>query len=136
MGTLRFRAASVLFATGLLACGASDKAKTPEAAVRALIAAARAGDRSAVFRRLGPSTRGLIESQAGAARRLSGRVPLKPEDFLSVGWAPPAWEATGMRVTRKDDQSADVDVFSAAGDRHALTLVREGGDWKVELPVR
>ena len=29
------------------------------------------------------------------SRRTGGRLALKPEDFLSVGWAPPAWEPAG-----------------------------------------
>jgi len=27
-----------------------------------------------------------------------------------------------------------VEVYSAAGDRHSLTLIREGKEWKIELP--
>jgi hypothetical protein len=36
-------------------------------------------------------------------------------------------------VHREHDR-AEVEVFSAAGDRHSLTLVREGKEWKIELP--
>jgi hypothetical protein len=41
-----------------------------------------------------------------------------------------------MRTLRRDDHSALVEVFSAAGDRHTVTLVREGDEWKIELPGR
>jgi hypothetical protein len=61
---------------------------------------------------------------------------MKPEDFLSVGWAPPAWEPAGTRLLRRDRDSAEVEVYSATGDRHALTLAREGREWKIELPGR
>jgi hypothetical protein len=46
----------------------------------------------------------------------------------------PQWEAAGMRTLRRDDGSAEVEVYSATGDRHTLQLVREGPEWKVELP--
>ena len=47
---------------------------------------------------------------------------------------PPAWEIAGIRTLRRDDSSAEVEVYSATGDRHTLSLVREGPEWKVELP--
>lgn len=129
---------SVLVAATLLAgaCGGRDRATTPEGAVKLLIASARGGDRASVYQRLGPATRARIDGLQVAARKTSGRVAMKPEDFLSVGWAPPAWEPAGMRTLRRDDHSADVEVYSAAGDRHTVALVREGGEWKIELPGR
>jgi hypothetical protein len=106
----------------------------PEGAVKLLIAAARTGDRAAVYQRLGPRTRARIEALQEGTKRTGGRLVIKPEDFLSVGWAPPAWESSGLRTLRRDDTTAEVEVFSSTGDRHALQLVREGEEWKVELP--
>ena len=57
-----------------------------------------------------------------------------PEDFISVGWAPPAWEPAGTRTVRRDGSHAEVEVYSAAGDRDLLKLVRVGKEWKIELP--
>ena len=51
-----------------------------------------------------------------------------------MGWAPPAWEPAGIRTVQREPERAEVEVFSAAGDRHALSLVREGKEWKIELP--
>jgi hypothetical protein len=51
-----------------------------------------------------------------------------------VGWAPPAWEPAGIRTVQRDRERAEVEVYSAAGDRHTLSLVREGKEWKIELP--
>lgn len=104
--------------------------------MRLLIASARAGDRAAVYQRLGPATRGRIDGLLAGARRMSGRVMMKPEDFLSVGWAPPAWEPAGTRILRRDERSAEVEVYSVAGDRHALEMVKEGAEWKAELPAK
>jgi len=108
--------------------------KSPEGAVALLITAARTGDRAGVYQRLGPTTRARIARLQEATRRTGGRLVMKPEDFLSVGWAPPAWEIAGTRTLRRDDRTAEVELYSAAGDRHPLQLVREGEEWKVEIP--
>jgi hypothetical protein len=120
----------------LLGCSGAEGPDSPEGAVRLFIAAARSGDRGSVFSRLGPSTRARIEGLESSIRPLSGRTQIKPEDFLSVGWAPPAWEPSGTRLLQRTRESAEVEVFSSAGDRHSLSLVREGREWKIELPGR
>ena len=126
-----------VLALGLsLGCSGSEGPESPEGAVRLFITAARTGDRGSVFARLGPATRARIESLESTIRPLSGRTQIKPEDFLSVGWAPPAWEPAGTRLLSRTRESAEVEVYSSAGDRHALSLVREGRDWKIELPGR
>ena len=61
---------------------------------------------------------------------------LRPEDLVTVGWLPPAWEPAGMRLLRRDGTEAEVEVYSAAGDRQAIRTVQEGKSWKVELPFR
>jgi hypothetical protein len=117
-------------------CGGRDDASNPEAAVRALIAAARAGDRAAVYARLGPATRAHIEALLSGAHRTGGTRTFRPEDLVTVGWLPPAWEPAGIRVLRRDDAEAEVEVYSAAGDRQTVRTVREGRSWNVELPFR
>jgi hypothetical protein len=129
---MRSRLYALLLA--LTACSGRGEGKSPEGAVQLLINAARSGDRAGVFQRLGPRTRGRIEALQESTRRTGGRLVMKPEDFLSVGWATPAWESAGTRTLRRDDVSAEVEVYSATGDRHALSLVREGAEWKIELP--
>lgn len=120
-----------VFATG---CG-SDEA-SPEAAVRLMIAQARAGDRLAVYQRFGPRTRGRIDEMLAGARKTGGTRVLRPEDLVTVGWVPPAWEAAGTRVLRREGDEAEVEVYSAAGDRQTVRVVREDKVWKVELPLR
>lgn len=116
------------------ACSSRERADNPEGAVHLFIAAARSGDRSAVYQRLGPQTRGRIENLLSSNQHQGGRLVAKPEDFFSVGWAPPAWEPAGTRTVSRDHDHAEVEVYSAAGDRHSLSLVREGKEWKIELP--
>jgi hypothetical protein len=118
----------------VLAACSGGGVRSPEDAVQTLITAARSGDRYGVYARLGPKTRARIHGLQASTRRTSGRVVLRAEDFLSVGWAPPAWEPAGVRVLRREGDVAEVEVYSAAGDRHGLALVREGQEWRVELP--
>jgi hypothetical protein len=117
-------------------CSGSAPGASPEGAVAELIAAARSGDRAAVYQRLGPRTRGRIEEILASARKSGGARLLRPEDLVTVGWVPPAWEATAIHELRRQDDEAEVDVASAAGDHQAITLVREGKRWMVELPLR
>ncbi len=125
---------SLLLALLVAAC--SGQRGGPEAAVQQLISSARTGDRVSVYQRLGPETRNRILALQTTSRRSSGRLVMKPDDFLSVGWAPPAWEPAGMRTLHREGDSAEVEVYSASGERHAVRLVREGGEWKIELPGR
>jgi hypothetical protein len=122
-----------------LGCGDGEPGASPEAAVRQLIAAARAGDRVAVYNRLGPRTRGRIDEILASSRKSGGTRLLQPEDLVTVGWVPPAWEASSIRELRRQNDSldgAEVEVASAAGDRQTVVTVREGRRWMVELPLR
>ena len=118
----------------LAACSGRGRADNPEGTVNLFIVAARSGDRVAVYQLLGPETRSRIEALLTSSHHLGGRNIARPEDFFSVGWAPPAWEPAGVRTVQRDRDRAEVEVYSAAGDRHPLTLVREGKQWKIELP--
>jgi len=120
----------------LAACGGHDGGSSPETAVQSLIAASRAGDRAAVYQRFGPRTRARVEALLSTARRTGGTRVLRPEDLVTVGWLPPAWEAAGTRLLHADDAEAEVEVYSAGGDRQSVKTVREGNSWKVELPFR
>jgi hypothetical protein len=121
---------------GAAGCGGCDDGSSPEAAVESLIAAARAGDRAAVYARFGPRTRARVDDLLSSAQRTGGTRMLRPEDLVTVGWLSPAWEPAGTRLLRRDGTEAEVEVFSAAGDRQAIKTVQEGKAWKVELPFR
>lgn len=115
------------------ACGARAE-RDPETVVEHFIAAANAGNSADVYALLGPESRKRLDELRQSAKRVSGRLALQPEDFLSVGRAPAAWEPQGVRLLRRSDTVATVQVYSAAGDRYAINLVRQGRAWKVELP--
>ena len=118
------------------ACSSRDDGSSPEAAVQSLIAAARAGDRLAVYQRFGPRTRARIDDLLSSARRTGATRVLRPEDLVTVGWVPPAWEAAGTRLLHRDGDEAEVEVYSGGGDRQSVRVVREAKSWKVELPLR
>ena len=117
-------------------CSSGDRGGSPEDAVRQLIASAHAGDGIAVYRRLGPRTRGRIEGILASARKSGGARLLRPEDLVTVGWVPPAWEASNVHEQNRAGDEADVEVASAAGDRQTVHVVRENKRWFVELPLR
>jgi hypothetical protein len=118
------------------ACSTRDEGSTPESAVHLLIASARAGDRAAVYERFGPRTRARLDELLASAHKTGGARMLRPQDLVTVGWVPPAWEAAGVRTLHRSHDEAEVEVYSAAGDRQSVRLVREGRSWKVELPLR
>lgn len=121
-------------ATGAVG-GCGDRAmQNPEAVVHRFITASNTGQRDEVYRLLGPRSQARLHEQRQSAKRVSGRLALQPEDFLAVGRAAPAWEATNVRLLRRSDEQAEVQVSSAAGDRATVTLVKQGGAWRVELP--
>ena len=115
----------------LAGCGSGrgDPAKV----VERFVVATRNGDRVAVYQDLGPRTRGRIESTMRAAKRVGGRLELKPYDLLSVGHAPPTWESATIRTVEVNGDRATVSVQSSTGDRHDVELVSEGRAWKIEL---
>jgi hypothetical protein len=128
--------AALALALALGACSGHDGGSSPEDAVQSLIAAARAGDRLAVYQRFGPRTRARIDDLLSSARRTGATRVLRPEDLVTVGWVPPAWEAAGTRLLRRDGDEAEVEVYSGGGDRQSVRVVREVKSWKVELPLR
>jgi hypothetical protein len=121
---------------GSAACSTHDGGSSPEDSVQSLIAAARAGDRVAVYQRLGPRTRARIDELMSSARRTGATRVLRPEDLVTVGWVPPAWEAAGTRLLHREGNEAEVEVYSGGGDRQSVRVVREAKSWKVELPLR
>jgi hypothetical protein len=135
-GRIALLAALVVLATRAAGCSSRDDGSSPEGAVQSLIAAARAGDRLAVYQRFGPRTRARIDDLLSSARRTGATRILRPEDLVTVGWVPPAWEAAGTRLLRRYGDDAEVEVYSGGGDRQSVRVVREAKSWKVELPLR
>jgi hypothetical protein len=123
-----------LVALALLWAGCSAGTRSPEGAVRAFAEAAADGDRAAVVRLLGPSTRARLADDAKRAAELSGRRAMAPEEMLASGWFPPRVRIDEVRELRREHGRATVEVVGKGGERETVTVVDEGGAWKVELP--
>jgi hypothetical protein len=118
----------------LLLVGCSAGTRSPEGAVRAFAEAAADGDRAAAFRLLGPTTRAKLADDAKRAAELSGRRAMAPEEMLAAGWFPPRVRIDDVRVLERERGRATVEVIGKGGERETVTVVDEGGAWKVELP--
>jgi len=137
-GVLLTWAPSLAFlVSSTLLAGCSDSAARldPEATAASFVAAVRNGDRAAAFRLLGPRTRERLQEALNGAKRVSGRLELKPHDFLAVGLAAPAWEPSDFELIEKSGARAVVSVQSSASDRYDLPLLNENGYWRIELPL-
>ena len=123
---------ALAWAVGLRGCGDADA--TPEGAVRAFVAAARAEDKAALWELLGPESRKAVTASAAAATdRIGGSQRLAPLDVLDVA-APARSYAPGDIVLRDSDgHAATVDVLGPEGRHDSVRAVKVGGRWRVEL---
>lgn len=128
--------AAVALALAMSGRGCAVGDETPAGAARAFVAAARAGDKRAAWELLGPSTRARVLAAAQAAtEKVGGARRYGPLDVLDVTAPERTYEPTDVVVRTETDDEAVVDVLGPAGRHDALTLVRTGGRWRVELPL-
>jgi len=127
------KASALLFISLLLGCGGAGG--SPEAAVRALARAAKAGDTAGVLARLAPRTKARLQERAKlATEQAAGRKKFEPEDMLTVGAAPPKWEPVRVRELERTGDRALVEVTGPEGQIQDVRAVRDHGEWYVELP--
>ena len=130
--------ASALAAMALAAAVAGRSCRVtppgPEAAVRDMIQAAKAGDRDLVFELLAPSTRARLEAEARRATDLVGASQrYAAKDLISIGSSDGVAEPTDITVLEDHGDRALVEVVSPAG-RARVELVKLDGRWRIELP--
>lgn len=107
----------------------------PEAAVREMLQAAKAGDRDAVFELLTPDTRARLESEAKRATDLVGAsVRFGAKDLLSVGSTDSLGPPSDITILEEDDDRAVVLIVSPAGRSH-LELRRIADRWLIDVPA-
>jgi len=110
-------------------CGGADQ--TPDGAVRAFAAAARAGDREAMLELLGPDTRAwLAQNAARGSQMVGGARGFHPVDLLGTG---PASGAARIAVRSREGGVARVEVVDEQGNRSDLEVVEVDGRWRLEL---
>jgi hypothetical protein len=141
LGTRRSTVAAVASALAAIAlavavAGRSCRVTTPgpEVAVRDLLAAAKAGDRDAVYELLAPATRARLEAEAKRATDLVGAsVRYTAKDLISIGASDPGATPTDITVIEERGDRATVEIVSPNG-RARLALVHDDGRWRVDLP--
>jgi hypothetical protein len=130
--------ASALAAAALAAAVAGRSCRVtqpgPDAAVRELLQATKAGDRDAVFELLSLATQDRLAAQArhatdlvGAAQRYTAR------DLISIGSSDGVPAPTDITVIEEHAERAAVEVASPAG-RARVDLVKQAGRWRIDLP--
>jgi hypothetical protein len=141
LGTRRSTVAAVASALAAMAlaiavAGRSCRVTTPgpEVAVRDLLAAAKAGDRDAIYELLTPATRARLETEAKRATDLVGAaVRYTAKDLISIGAPDGVAAPTDITVIEQAGDRATVEVVSPNG-RARIDLVRSDGRWRVDLP--
>lgn len=131
-------AASAMAAMALAAavagrnCNAGES--SPESAVRAMMTAAKADDRHAVFDLLTPETQDRLTERARQATDLVGAgTRYTAYDLISIGGAGDLPAPTDITTIDEHGSYATVEIVSPAG-RSRLGLVRIDGRWRVDLP--
>jgi hypothetical protein len=130
--------ASALAAMALAAAVAGRSCRVtrpgPEAAVGAMIQAAKTNDHDAVFELLAPATRDRLDAEARRATDLVGASQrYTAKDLISIGSSEGVADPTDITVLEDRGDRAVVEVVSPAG-RARLDLVRIDGRWRIELP--
>src|SRR5262245_48757476 len=131
----RIERRGVLWVAALCAGACGGAGSSPEAAVRALAHAAKAGDAAAVYARLSPRARERLQERAQlATEQVAGRKKFEPQEMITVGAAPPKWEPVRVRELERAGERALVEVTGPEGQIQEVRTVRERGHWYVELP--
>ncbi len=129
------RALAVSLAVVLsLAC---RRAQGPADQYRAFVAAARSGDADAVWSMLSARSRAALDDRARevAARAPSGVLPTSGRDLVVGDLAAHAARVQSVVVTRESRDAALLAVrVEGAAEPREVSLVREGGTWRVVLP--
>jgi hypothetical protein len=124
-------ALALAWAAGPRGCGADDR--SPEGAVRAFIAAARAGDEEALWELLSPATRARVSEAAVAAGDRAGESHrYRPLDVLDVGSGEGHYAPTDIVAREIEGDRVTVDVLGP-NRRDAIEVVKVDGRWKIDL---
>ena len=107
----------------------------PEAAVRDMVQAARAGDADTVLQLLSPGTRARLDAEARRATDLVGASErFSAKQLISMGSSEGVPAPTDITVLEERDDRAVVEVVSPAG-RSRIELIRVDGRWLIDLPA-
>lgn len=126
--------AAMALAAAVVGRGCAVTSPGPDATVRSLITAARAGDRKAVWQLLSPDTQLRLERQAKEATELVGSsTRYTAMDLISIGSSEDVPPPTEIKIVQRRGDDAMVEVAGPAG-RAQLPLKRVHGRWRIHLP--
>ncbi len=126
--------AAIALAAAVLGRGCGVTEPGPDAAVRSLVQAARAGDRKAVWRMLSPDTQRALEERSHSATDLVGSsTRFSALELISIGSSDGVPPPTDIRVVSRVGDHAVVEVGGPAPER--IDVVRVDGRWKIDLPA-
>jgi hypothetical protein len=124
---------ATLLACLVLAGCRPPEGDTPENAYRAFAAAAgKKEDAAVAFARLSRASREAVSTRlAGVGQASGGSLR---EDAAALVFSGERGEPlTAVRLLKKEQDRATVAV-TAGGEARMVTMVREGSEWKVEIP--
>ncbi len=126
--------AAMALAAAVVGRGCGVTAPGPDATVRSLVQAARAGDRKAVWTLLSPDTQARLERQARhATEQVASNTRYTALDMISIGSSEDVPPPTEIKVLSRNGDDAVVLVAGPAG-RAELPLRRVSGRWRIHLP--
>lgn len=126
--------AAIALAAAVLGRGCGVTEPGPDAAVRSLVQAARAGDRKAVWRMLTPSTQQALEERAKKATDLVGSsTRYTALDLISIGSSEDVPPPVDIRTVSRAGDRATVEIGGPTPER--IDVVRVDGRWKIDLPA-
>lgn len=127
--------AAIALAAAVLGRGCGVAEPGPDAAVRSLVQAARAGDRKQVWQLLSPRTQHALEERARKATDLVGSsTRYGALDLISLGSSEDVPPPTDLRVVFRTGERAVVELNGPTGPAR-LDVIRVDGRWKVDLPA-
>ena len=129
---LRLLPLALLAALSLVAC---RRGEGPAEAYRRFAAAARSGDAEAAWAMLSTRSRATLDARAKelSARAAPGVLPASGRDLLLGDQSARAPRLKSAVVVRESAGAAVVRVEDEAGGKGEVTLVHEGGAWRVAL---
>jgi hypothetical protein len=133
----RALAAPLALALVVLASTACRRPQGPAEQYRAFTAAARAGDADQVWSMLSERSRAILDARARevAAQAPAGVVAASGRDLVLGDLAARAGRVESVVVSRESRDAALLAVrVEGRPDPEEVTLVREGGAWRVVLP--
>ncbi len=126
--------AAMALAVAVVGRGCAVTSPGPDATVRSLITAARAGDRKAVWQMLSPATQQRLERQAKEATELGGAsTRYVALDLISIGSSEDVPPPSEIHTVSRNGDDAVVEVSGVAG-KALVPLHRVNGRWRIHLP--